>query len=195
MRRSFKTILSVGIAAAMCLCLSACGNSSKDVKENPTEPSQLKEQMTQDFKTKDGTYQITVDSDWKETDPYQNSESSLELEIGGGITILQIIKQSKQGLGYDLDGFSKEVVKYFTDNKELGNSAVESTEDTSCAGYKAIKNIIVTDEKTSGMKMITCHLSIETDSDYVQFIILSLDSNRDKVMEYTEQISNTLKAI
>lgn len=195
MRRSLKTLLVLCILTAMCFSLWGCGSGKNEQQAETSAASEAKEEVTQDFKTKDGTYQITVDSSWKETESYQNSQSSLELEIGGGITILQIVKQSKQGLGYNLSGFSKEVVGYFTNNTELGNSSLESTEDTTCAGYKAIRNIIVTDEKTSGMKMLTCHLSIETDSDYMQLIIISLESNRDKVMRYSEEISNTLKAL
>lgn len=188
MRRSLKKILAVATVMIMCMGLASCGDKEADKKPAP-KPEAAK---TQEFTTTDGTYKITTGEEWKECDPYQNSESSLEIEIGGGITLLQVVKQNKSGLGYDLNGFSKEVVGYFTNNASLGKSTVESTENITCGSYNAVRNIIVTDESNSGIKMLSCHLSIETDKDYMQLIIISTESNRDKVLKYADEISKTI---
>ena len=81
------------------------------------------------------------------------------------------------------------------DNEALGNSTVESTENVKCGDHDAIKKLISTTESSSGIDMFTCHLSIEFDSDYMQMIIISTNSNRDKVLEYADEISSTITPI
>ena len=72
---------------------------------------------------------------------------------------------------------------------------IESTKEFTCGSYKTIENVILVTEKTTEMKMAICHLSIETDSDYVQFIVMSTESNKDKVISYAEGIGATLTAL
>ena len=166
----------------------------KEEQQNRYEYGNCRGKLKQ-FTTTDGTYQITTGSEWTENDSYENSDSSLELEIGGGITILQIIKQPKSDLGISLEAYSEEVTGYFVDNEALGNSTVESTENVKCGDHDAIKKLISTTESSSGIDMFTCHLSIEFDSDYMQMIIISTNSNRDKVLEYADEISSTITPI
>lgn len=189
MKRSLKQILAVVAVMVMSMVMVSCSSDKEADKKPEAKPEVVK---TQEFTTKDGTYKITAGEEWKECEPYQNSESSLEIEIGGGITLLQVVKQTKSGLGHDLNSFNKEVVGYFTGNTALGTSTVESTEKVKCGNYDAVKDLIVTDEKSSGMKMFTCHLSIETDKDFMQLIIISTESNRDKVIKYADEISKTI---
>ena len=73
--------------------------------------------------------------------------------------------------------------------------ADESTKEFTCGSYKTIENVVLVTEKTTEMKMAICHLSIETDSDYVQFIVMSTESNKDKVISYAEGIGATLTAL
>ena len=193
-RRRLKAVVALFIVFIMCFGLASCGGGQTE-EEQQTDTSTEAVEETQTFTTTDGTYQITTGSEWTENDSYENSDSSLELEIGGGITILQIIKQPKSDLGISLEAYSEEVTGYFVDNEALGNSTVESTENVKCGDHDAIKKLISTTESSSGIDMFTCHLSIEFDSDYMQMIIISTNSNRDKVLEYADEISSTITPI
>lgn len=195
MRRKNLQIATAIIAVViMCFSIVSCGGG-KTGENQKADTSAEDVEKKQTFTTTDGTYQITTGPEWTERDTYENSDSSLELEIGGGITILQIIKQPKSNLGMNLESYSEEVTGYFIDNKELGNSSLESTENVKCGDYEAVRKLISTTESSSGIDMFTCHLSIELDSDYMQMIIISTDSNRDKVLEYADEISQTIKPI
>ena len=180
------------IALAMSMSLFSCGGGG-DKEETAPSTETKAEETTQTFTTTDGTYQITAGSDWTENSPYDNSDSSLEIEIGGGITTLQIIKQPKSDLpGMSLSDLSDQVVDAFVNNTELGSSSVESTENVKCGEYDAIRKVIVTDESSTGIDMLTCHLTIDTGTDYMQLIVISTESNRDNVMEYAETIAATV---
>ena len=99
-KETWKKVAAVGAAAVLCLSLFACGSSKSD--DQAKKDTEEKKPTAQDFTTKDGKYKITADSDWSEPDTYSNDESTLEIEIAGGLTSISIIDQSKSGLGYDL---------------------------------------------------------------------------------------------
>ena len=109
-KETWKKVAAVGAAAVLCLSLFACGSSKSD--DQAKKDTEEKKPTAQDFTTKDGKYKITADSDWSEPDTYSNDESTLEIEIAGGLTSISIIDQSKSGLGYDLKGFSKDCLLY-----------------------------------------------------------------------------------
>ena len=193
-KETWKKVAAIGAAAVLSLSLFACGSSKSD--DQAKKDTEEKKPTAQDFTTKDGKYKITADSDWSEPDTYGNDESALEIEIAGGLTSISIIDQSKSGLGYDLKGFSKEVTGYITGSSDVFSDAqIESTKEFTCGSYKTIENVVIVTEKTTEMKMAICHLSIETDSDYVQFIVMSTESNKDKVISYAEGIGATLTAL
>lgn len=193
-KETWKKIAALGAAAVLCLSLFACGSSKSD--DSAKKDTEEQKPTAQDFTTRDGKYKITADSDWSEPDTYGNDEATLEIEIAGGLTSISVLDQSKSGLGYDLKGFSKEVVGYITNSTDVFSDAqIESTREFTCGNYKAIENVVTATEKSSEMKMAICHLSIETDSDYVQFIVISTESNKEKAISYAEEIGATLTAL
>ena len=193
-KETWKNIAALGAAAVLCLSLFACGSSKSD--DSAKKDTEEQKPTAQDFTTRDGKYKITADSDWSEPDTYGNDEATLEIEIAGGLTSISVLDQSKSGLGYDLKGFSKEVVGYITNSTDVFSDAqIESTREFTCGNYKAIENVVTATEKSSEMKMAICHLSIETDSDYVQFIVISTESNKEKAISYAEEIGATLTAL
>lgn len=190
----WKKVAAISAVAVLCLGLFACGES-KDT-DSTKKSTEEKKPVAQEFTTKDGKYKITADSDWSEPETYGNEESALEIEIAEGLTSISILDQSKSGLGYDLKGFSKEVVGYITGNTDsFSDVQTESTKEFTCGNYKAIENVVLATEKSTEMKMVICHLSIETDSDYVQFIVISTESNKEKAISYAEEIGATLTAL
>ena len=193
-KETWKKIAALGAAAVLCLSLFACGSSKSD--DSAKKDTEEQKPTAQDFTTRDGKYKITADSDWSEPDTYGNDEATLEIEIAGGLTSISVLDQSKSGLGYDLKGCSKEVVGYITNSTDVFSDAqIESTREFTCGNYKAIENVVTATEKSSEMKMAICHLSIETDSDYVQFIVISTESNKEKAISYAEEIGATLTAL
>ena len=193
-KETWKKIAALGAAAVLCLSLFACGSSKSD--DSAKKDTEEQKPTAQDFTTRDGKYKITADSDWSEPDTYGNDEATLEIEIAGGLTSISVLDQSKSGLGYDLKGFSKEVVGYITNSTDVFSDAqIESTREFTCGNYKAVENVVTATEKSSEMKMAICHLSIETDSDYVQFIVISTESNKEKAISYAEEIGATLTAL
>ena len=188
MKKNLKKLIAVAAVMVMCLAMFSCGSSKQkdETKETTTEPVET----TQVFKTKDGKYQITVGSGWNESDPYTNDDSSLELEIG--FTMIQIMTQpNSEVAGYSLSEFSDEVTGYVIEDETLGKSTVEKTEDVTCGNYKGIRKTIVTDD-SNGMKYIIYHVSIKTDTDHMQFIVMSTESNRETALKYCDEITQTI---
>lgn len=194
MRRSLKNIAIILVVLSLCLFTVSCSGGQNDTKKE-TKPATKAAEENKTFTTTDGSYQITVDPEWSEAGTYVNSDSVLELQIAGGITMLQIITQNRGSLGVSLESYSKEVVGYFLSSEELSDAVVESTENVKCGSYEAIKNIITAKEKNSGIEMFVCHFSIKTDTDYMQMVMISTNSNRDKVLEYADKIPETIKPL
>ena len=171
----------------------ACGSSKSDDQAKKTPKK--KADSTGLYNGKTASIKSRLIPTGASRIPTSNDESALEIEIAGGLTSISIIDQSN-GLGYDLKGFSKEVTGYITGSTDVFSDAqIESTREFTCGSYKTIENVVLVTEKTTEMKMAICHLSIETDSDYVQFIVMSTESNKDKVISYAEGIGATLTAL